>query len=62
MAGTGIEAPYTLVSLPKPLDRETGRIQAAPVFGLRESKKRKRHEVVVGIDGESVNIYNVRLL
>lgn len=56
---TGIEAPYTLVSLPKPLDSTNGQIQAAPVYGLRGSKKRKRHEVAVGIDGEGVNIYNV---
>jgi len=54
-----MEAPYTIASLPKPLDDESGRIQTAPVYGLRSSRKRKRHEVAVGIDGEGVNIYNV---
>ncbi|KAK0895298.1 hypothetical protein LTR91_022063 [Friedmanniomyces endolithicus] len=55
-----MEAPYTIASLPKPLDVEHGTIQAAPVFGIRGSKKRKRHEIVVGIDGESVDIYNIQ--
>nr|POF18633.1 uncharacterized protein CFP56_62141 [Quercus suber] len=55
-----METPYTIASLPKPLDTEYGRAYAAPVYGLRGSRKRKRHEVAVGIDGESVNIYNVQ--
>lgn len=55
-----MEAPYTIASLPKPLDAENGTIYAAPVFSSRGLKKRKRHEVVVGVDGESLNIYNVR--
>ena len=56
-----MEAPYTIASLPKPLDAENGTIYAAPVFSYRGLKKRKRHEVIVGVDGESLNIYNVRL-
>ena len=55
-----MEAPYTIASLPKPLDAENGSIYAAPVFSYRGLKKRKRHEVIVGVDGESLNIYNVR--
>ena len=55
-----MEAPYTIASLPKPLDAEAGAIYAAPVFSYRGLKKRKRHEVVVGVDGESLNVYNVR--
>lgn len=58
---TTMEAPYTIVSLPKPLDAEHGSIYASPVFSYRGLKKRKRHEVVVGVDGESLNIYNVGL-
>ena len=54
-----MEAPYTFVSLPDPLDKECGRITASPVYGLRGARKRKRHEVAVGIDGEGVNLYNV---
>ena len=54
-----MEAPYTIASLPKPLDAENGSIYASPVFSHRGLKKRKRHEVIVGVDGESLNIYNV---
>ncbi|KAF2209222.1 hypothetical protein CERZMDRAFT_122217 [Cercospora zeae-maydis SCOH1-5] len=56
----GIEEPYTVAALPKPLDSENGRIQPAAVYSLNGSRKRKRHEIAVGIDGESVNIYNVQ--
>jgi hypothetical protein len=56
-----MEAPYTIASLPKPLDAEHGSIYASPVFSYRGLRKRKRHEVVVGVDGESLNIYNVCL-
>jgi hypothetical protein len=56
-----MEAPYTIASLPKPLDVDNGSIYAAPVSSYRGLKKRKRHEVIVGVDGESLNIYNVRL-
>lgn len=59
MAETGFEAPYTIASFPSPLDRENGRIQASVVYGLRSSKKRKRHEIAVAVDGEGVCIYNV---
>jgi hypothetical protein len=31
------------------------------VWSLTASRKRKRHEVVVGVDGETLNIYNVCL-
>ncbi|KAI6833312.1 hypothetical protein KC332_g4733 [Hortaea werneckii] len=55
-----MEAPFAIASLPKPLDAENGKVRAAPVFGIRESRKRKRHEVAVGIDGESVNVYNIQ--
>lgn len=56
-----MDAPYAIASLPRPLDSESGRIQCAPVYGIRDSRKRKRHEIAAGIDGESVNIYNVFL-
>ncbi|KAK3708556.1 hypothetical protein LTR37_011451 [Vermiconidia calcicola] len=60
MSGAVIEPPYTIASLPKPLDRILGRVQTAPVYGIRGSRKRKRHEIAVGIDGEGVNVYNVQ--
>lgn len=59
MSGGAIEEPYTVAALPKPFDAVHGRIQTALVHSLNGSRKRKRHEVVVGIDGESVNTYNV---
>ena len=60
MSGAVIEPPYTIASLPKPLDRIHGRVQTAPVYGIRGSRKRKRHEIAVGVDGEGVNVYNVQ--
>ena len=59
MADAGFEAPYTIASVPNPLDRENGRTQACIVYGIRSSKKRKRHEIAVAVDGEGVSIYNV---
>ncbi|KAH0559335.1 hypothetical protein GP486_004154, partial [Trichoglossum hirsutum] len=58
---TSIQSPYTLVRLPHPVaDGFQGRFLAADVVG--GSRKRKRPEVAVGIDGEGVNIYDVRLM
>ena len=37
----------------------TGKTHLGEVHSLADSKKRKRHEVVVAVDGEAVNIYNV---
>lgn len=59
MSQGDIEEPYVIATLPKPLQGKNGRILAAPVYSLTPSKKRKRHEVVVAVDGETVNIYNV---
>ena len=42
------------------MDGSKGRFLAAGV--LSSSNKRKRPEVAVGIDGEGVNIYDVRLI
>ncbi|KAK5167630.1 uncharacterized protein LTR77_007329 [Saxophila tyrrhenica] len=60
MADAALEAPYSIATLPRPLDTKCGRTRSAPVYSIRESKKRKRQEVVVGVDGESVNIYNIQ--
>lgn len=57
----GIEEPYTIAALAKPLDAEHGRIVGASVHSVAGSRKRKRHEVAIGVDGESVSIYNVWL-
>lgn len=57
--GKAIETPHTLASLPPSVH---GRTLASIVYGLRGSRKRKRTEVAVSVDGEGVNIYNVRLV
>lgn len=54
-----IEAPFTLASLPKPFDSVDGKTFAAPVYGLRAQRWRKRPEIAVTVDGESISIYNV---
>ena len=59
MSGSGMEAPYAIASIPTPIDSVNGGVYAATVCGIRDSRKRKRHEVVVAVDGESVNLYNV---
>lgn len=62
MSSLSIEAPYTVASVPKPLDQVRGHSYATPVHSLRKSTKRKRHEIAVGVDGEGVTIHNVRML
>lgn len=55
-----IHKPYVLATLPRPLDHTEGRIVAREVYGQRDGqKKRKRTELVVGVDGETASIYDV---
>ncbi|PHH59163.1 hypothetical protein CDD81_3679 [Ophiocordyceps australis] len=55
-----IHRPYVLASLPPPLDSSGGRTVAREVYGQRNGlKRRKRTELVVGIDGEAASIYDV---
>ncbi|KAI1799161.1 hypothetical protein F4811DRAFT_126605 [Daldinia bambusicola] len=55
-----IQKPYVLATLPRPFDPTTGRYVVSEVYGCAPgSRKRKRHELAVGIDGEAINIYNV---
>jgi hypothetical protein len=50
-----------VASLPRPIDRSKGRYVVGEVYGgVPGSKKRKRSELAVGIDGEGVNLYDVR--
>ncbi|OCK80398.1 hypothetical protein K432DRAFT_425777 [Lepidopterella palustris CBS 459.81] len=55
-----IEAPHTLASLPRPVDSASGRTLASCVQSLSGSKRRKRTEIAVGVDGEGISIYNVK--
>ena len=57
----GMYAPDVLELLPKPLDTKNGHTYAAPVWGIRGLRKQKRHEVVVGVDGEAIIVYNVTI-
>lgn len=55
-----LQAPYVVASLPRPIDFSSGRYVVGEVFvGAQGSKKRKRSELVVGVDGEGVNLYDV---
>ncbi|KAF7117997.1 hypothetical protein CNMCM5793_007366 [Aspergillus hiratsukae] len=55
-----LQPPSVLAQLPRPLHASTGKTQIGEVYSLAESKKRKRYEVVVAVDGEAVNIYNIQ--
>ncbi|KAH8899075.1 hypothetical protein GQ53DRAFT_802458 [Thozetella sp. PMI_491] len=57
-----IQEPYVLTTLPAPLERLNGpgRYSVGEVFGQQPgSKKRKRAELSVGIDGDAANLYDV---
>ncbi|KAF3354874.1 AP-1-like transcription factor [Verticillium dahliae VDG1] len=55
-----IHKPDVLATLPRPLDSSTGQYHAGEVFTQQPgSKKRKRLEVAVGVDGEAANIYHI---
>jgi len=52
-----------VASLPRPIDHSNGRYVVADVHGgALGSKKRKRSELAVGVDGEGVTLYDVRTL
>ncbi|KAI8183325.1 hypothetical protein KHU50_002118 [Colletotrichum sp. SAR 10_65] len=55
-----IHRPDVLASLPRPLDHTKGQYHIGEVYTQKAgSKKRKRLEVVVGVDGEAANIYHI---
>ncbi|KAJ1337261.1 Utp8 family [Microdochium nivale] len=55
-----IQKPYVLATLPRPVDPTTGRYVVGNVYGsLPGSRKRKRSELAIGTDGDSMNIYDV---
>ncbi|KAH6642033.1 hypothetical protein C7974DRAFT_350222 [Boeremia exigua] len=55
-----IGAPFTLASLSKPVSSTHGRIHATGVCSLSGIKKRKRTEIVVGVEGECISIYSLQ--
>lgn len=56
-----LQPPSVLTQLPRPLHASTGKVHIGEVYRLADSKKRKRYEISVAVDGEAVNIYNVWL-
>lgn len=54
-----IGAPFTLASLPRPINTGTGRTQGSGVCSISGTRKRKRTEISVAVDGEGVLIYSV---
>lgn len=57
-----LQSPSVLAQLPRPLHAATGRTLIGDVYSIADAKRRKRYEVAVAVDGEAVNIYNVRTL
>ncbi|KAF1933190.1 uncharacterized protein M421DRAFT_52627 [Didymella exigua CBS 183.55] len=55
-----IGAPFTLASLSKPVSSTNGRIHATGVCSISGIKKRKRTEIVVGVEGECISIYSLQ--
>lgn len=58
-----IHKPYVLAELPRPLGSAAGPSYAiGDVYGQAgPGKRRRRPEMVVGIDGEAANLYDVGL-
>ena len=54
-----LQSPQVLAKLPKSLEGDKSRIYAADVHTVARGKKRKRSELVVAVDNESINLYNV---
>ncbi|OGM43300.1 hypothetical protein ABOM_008670 [Aspergillus bombycis] len=55
-----LQPPSVLAQLPRPLHASKGKTHTGEVYSLSDSKKRKRYEVAVAVDGEAVNIYNIQ--
>ena len=54
-----IQGPFVLSELPKPLPGSKSKVLAADVYGVGQTRKRKRSELAVAIDGEGINLYDV---
>jgi hypothetical protein len=58
-----LQKPHVIASLPQPIDRTNGRYVVGEVTGGGVgTKKRKRSELAVGIDGEGLSLYDVNPL
>jgi hypothetical protein len=54
-----LQPPSVLAQLPRPLHASTGKTHISEVYSLADSRRRKRYEVAIAVDGEAVNLYNV---
>lgn len=55
-----LQEPYTLAEFPKNLIAPNGKVLVADVYGLAGARKRKRSELAVALDNDSVKLYDVR--
>lgn len=58
MLSMEIKQPVVLARLPRSM-QDQSQHRYGPVYGLTAGLKRKRHEVAIAIDGNSVNLYEV---
>lgn len=59
MSGLSLQEPYVVATLPRPVDTTTGRYKCAEVHGSEPGSRKRKRELVVGVDGEGVNLYDV---
>ena len=57
---TMLQVPQVLARIPKSLSAVDNGPLAADVFTLVKGKKRKRSELAVAVNGEAINLYDVR--
>lgn len=58
-----IQKPYVLTALPRPIESSCDHYVVGDVYGQQQGSKRKRRsELAVGINGEATNIYDVGLM
>lgn len=57
--GDVIEQPRHFYTLPGPIETADAHVQAGSCISITKSRKRKRNEIVVGVDGECINVYSV---
>ena len=55
-----LQLPQVLARLPKSVSDVDSEPLAADVFGLAKGKKRKRSELAIAVNGEAINLYDVR--
>lgn len=56
-----LQKPYAIATLPQSIDQSKEQYVVGEVYGgVPGSRKRKRPELAVGVDGEGVNLYDVR--